>query len=566
MAELSPNPYLRLRRQMFFALLAFGLIPLFAMGLAGFVANRESVETRTRNVIEAMTKNRRATVELFLEETLRQLDLMVHALPIAELSKTSTLANLRDEARRERGAIVDLGLLDDHGKHVAYVGPHDLGNVDYSDQPWFLQVMLRGRYESDVFLGFRQFPHMVMAVKKRELDRDWILRATVDTDLLSALVREGGLESGADVFILNRDGEYQTRYSPEHRLMEKADLGPIPPHSGTRVVELARNGRREFVATTWLRNDEWVLVARQQVPGFPVLLFAHSAVLVVFLFGLFLVPALSYLIARHRLRQVRGLEDERAALYESVAQSQKMAAIGRMAASIAHEINNPLAVIHAQVGVLDDMLTDDASHPSTAAFKERIKKIEAQVDRGRKVTHRLLGFSRRVGPDLESVDVAAALDETIGFLEKETEAEQIQIVRDYDRAAPIIRCNLSQMQQVFLNLVNNAVDAVGQKGELRLAVACAESGVEVTIADNGPGIKPEDMKRVFEPFFSTKTNTPSHSGLGLSICQEIMRNLGGRIAVESAPGVGTTFRLWFPLAGDPGQENHGRSGHKEGEA
>jgi two-component system NtrC family sensor kinase len=103
---------------------------------------------------------------------------------------------------------------------------------------------------------------------------------------------------------------------------------------------------------------------------------------------------------------------------------------------------------------------------------------------------------------------------------------------------------------VFLNLINNALDAMGKAGELRLAVHGKDGGVEAQIADNGPGIAEKDMARVFEPFFSTKSECKLHSGLGLSICQEIMRNLDGRIAVRSVPGAGTEFSLWFPLEPD----------------
>jgi two-component system NtrC family sensor kinase len=278
-----------------------------------------------------------------------------------------------------------------------------------------------------------------------------------------------------------------------------------------------------------------------------VLLFAHPVVTVVFVVGLLLVPPLSVLIARHRLRQIHGLEEERAALYESVAQSQKMAAIGRLAAGVAHEINNPLAVIQAQVGVLADVL-QEGGLPEERDLRERLQKIQAQVERGRKVTHRLLGFSRRVGPELEPVNVVAALDETLSFLEKELEAQQIRVVRDYDDDVPMVRSSLSQMQQVFLNLVNNAVDAMGPGGEVRLSVGRAEEGgVVVQVADRGPGIAEKDLARIFEPFFSTKAQSKLHSGLGLSICQEIMRQLGGRIEVQSRPGQGTVFTLWFPL-------------------
>jgi two-component system NtrC family sensor kinase len=540
-------------------LLAFGLVPLVVMGLAGFAAQRKAAEIRTRNVLEAMVKNRRVTIELFVEEKMRQLELVASALPVAELSRPAALESLRATMWREHGAIIDLGLIDDAGRHVAYAGPYNLKDRDYSTQPWFEQVMVHGRYESDIFMGFRRFPHMVMAVRKREAGRDWILRATIDTDQLSDLVREGGLESGADVFILNRAGEYQTRYSEEHRLMERADL-PVPPlHSGVRVGVSERGNHREYVASAWLRGDAWVLVARQRVPGIAELVAASPLVTVVLVLGLLAVPPLSLLVARHRLSQIRSLEKERAALYESVAQSEKMATVGRMAASVAHEINNPLAIIQEQVGVMTDCLADSGCTLSPEELRERLQKVNAQVQRGRKVTHRLLGFSRRLGPDVEPVDVAEALNETVLFLAKEAEASNIRIIRDLDPATPIIRSSLAQMQQVFLNLLNNAIDAVGHDGEIRLSVRPTAGAVVVQVADNGPGIPERQRERIFEPFFSTKTGSASNAGLGLAICRETMLALGGEVTVASEVGRGTTFTLQFPLerAGEPSPATRG---------
>lgn len=546
MAKPASNQDRLLRRQIFLVLLAFGLVPVVATAIAGAIANRAILGSRTRSVLEAMVKNRKTTVDLFLGDTMRQLHLIADALPVERLSRPPVLSAILEGARREGSAFVDLGLIASDGRHVAYAGPYNLEGLDYSGQSWFQQVMVQGRYESDIFLGFRRFPHMVMAVKKREAGQDWIVRATIDTERLSSLVREGGIESGADVFILNRDGEYQTRYSGEHRLMERADIPTIPLHSGVRVVEGWRAGRHELFGTAWLEGEMWVLVAVQPVPGSLLPLGGHPAVTGVILAGLIAVPVLSYVIARYRLHQFRGLEAERAALYESVAQSQKMAAIGRLATGIAHEINNPLAIIQAQVGVLSDLVAERPDLPDRDEFLSRIGRIGAQLERGRKVTHQLLGFSRRVGPETEPVDVVAALDETVGFLEGPLERSGVRIVRQFASDIPLIRSSLSKMQQVFLNLINNALDALGEKGEVRLSVEAEGGGVRVRVIDNGPGIPEKERARVFEPFYSTKDASRQHTGLGLAICQEIMTNLGGTISVESGPEGGAAFSLWFP--------------------
>ncbi len=499
------NPYRRMRRQIVAVLLAFGLVPLLAMGVAGYVANRAAVETRARNVLEAMVKNRKANIDLFLEDRMRDLELVAASFSVEALADDARLEGLLSQLRREHGGIVDLGLIDADGVHRAYVGPYNLRDRNYRDQEWYEYVLVQGRYESDIFLGFRRFPHMVMAVRKREEGRDWVVRATIDTDMLSALVREGGIESGAEVFILNRAGEYQTATDEHQTLMARADLGPLPVHSGVRVVTRRAGAGTEFIATTWLRGGRWVLVARQRAPGFSELVNAHPAVLGVFVAGL--VPVLARVVAVARLRQIRGLEKERASLFETAAQAQKMAAIGRLAASVAHEINNPLAIIDAQVGVLVDSLDDLPAGSEAADWRTRLGKIASQVDRARKVTHRLLGFSRRVGPDIEPVDVAAALEETLSFVEREAMASSIRIVREVARDVPLVRTSLAQVQQVFLNLINNAIDAVGSGGEVRIHVRTAQGGVEVGIADNGPGIPAENLNRIFEPFFSTKGGT-----------------------------------------------------------
>jgi len=546
MADAPARPYRRLRWQMLAVLMSVGLVPLVAIEAASLVAFQREIDGRTRSALEAMVKNRKATVDLFLEEKLRQLQLCAAGQSVERLAQPAVLEAARQEMQRQRGGIVDLGLIGEDGRHLVYLGPYDLAGRDYRGAPWFHEVMVHGRYESDVFLGYRRFPHMVMAVKKREAGKDYVLRATIDTDLLSALVREGGLESGADVFVLNRAGDYQTHYSPAHRLMEKADTGPIPAHSGVRLATVRREGRDEYVATAWLRGDSWVVVARQPAPAPWAILRAQPVIVWVPALLLLAVPVVAFLVARHRLRQFRELEAAHAALLESTAQSQKMAAIGRMAASVAHEVNNPLAIIDAQVGVLADALGDGVDFPQAAEFRERLRKIAAQVQRGRKVTHGLLGFSRRVGPGTEPVDVQTALDETIGFVEQGGAAPQVRVVRHYAADVPMIRSSLAQMQQVFLNLVNNALDVIGEAGEVHLHVERSGLGVEVRIQDDGPGIPATDLGRLFDPFFSTKNGAKCHSGLGLAICRDIMGSLGGRIGVTSAVGEGTTFTLWFP--------------------
>ena len=552
------NPYTRLRRQMLTVLLLFGLAPLVAMGVAGFLANREEAETRARAIVEATVRNRKAALELFLDARLDALA-SVASQPLSALATPAGLERAHRLLPHSGGGFVDLALLDAKGRCLAYTGPYGPPAPEAA-APWLEETAVLGRYQSDVARRGR-FLHVLLAVARREGGELHVLRATLDAAVLGALVREGGFESATDLLVVNRAGAVQAALDETvHRPLSPAGVATPPLHSGVRIVEMERDARREVVATSWLR-DRWVLVARQRLPGLPGDLFAHPVVLAVFVLGMLLVPPLSLLVVRQRLQQIRALEEERSALLESVAQSQKMATIGRLAATVAHEINNPLAVIGAQVGVMSDCLEGAKDGPFTREFSERVKKVEAQVERARAVTHRLLGFSRRVGSDLEPVDLQAALEEAVGFVEKETEASGTRFVRNYQIDVPVVRTSLAQVQQVFLNLVNNAVDALGGQGEVLLTIRGGDEGVVVTIADDGPGIPEKTLRHLFEPFHSTKGG--DHAGLGLAICREILQTLGADITVESHEGQGTVFTLRFPLAAP--EDEAGDAAHEGGQ-
>ncbi|MFH2125468.1 MAG: ATP-binding protein, partial [Pseudomonadota bacterium] len=223
--------------------------------------------------------------------------------------------------------------------------------------------------------------------------------------------------------------------------------------------------------------------------------------------------------------------------------------LGRMAAGVAHEINNPLAAIGELAGLLDDLIDEDfrKNHPHGTLFKENLIKIQQHVERVRSVTHRLLGFARRMEPRLEKLEVNQVLTEAFSFLEREAKLKGVEVNLELARDLPSLNTDRAQLQQVFLNLLNNALDAVEEGGQLRLGSWQDDGEVVVSVADNGPGI-PEDMQdSVFDPFFTTK-GPGEGTGLGLSISHSIMQKLGGSITFESLPHQGATFYVHIPIS------------------
>ncbi len=228
-------------------------------------------------------------------------------------------------------------------------------------------------------------------------------------------------------------------------------------------------------------------------------------------------------------------------------QAHKMEAIGRLAAGVAHEINNPLAVINEKAGLMKDFLelSDDIGQHKNK-FISLIQGIFDNVGRCRTITHRLLGFSRRVDAAIETLDFNLVVREVIGFVEKEILYKNVEMKMTFAEDLPQVESDKGQFQQVVLNILNNAVDAVDKGGTIEVKTeAKDENTVTVSIIDNGHGISPEILNHIFEPFFTTKEKDKG-TGLGLSISYGIMKKLGGDISVESKVDEGTKFTLELP--------------------
>lgn len=228
-------------------------------------------------------------------------------------------------------------------------------------------------------------------------------------------------------------------------------------------------------------------------------------------------------------------------------QAHKMEAIGRLAAGVAHEINNPLAIINEKAGLMKDYF--ELSGDSEIKKEKFINLIEAifdSVSRCRAITHRLLGFSRRVDISYDIIDLNGAVKEIIEFLEKEILFRNIRLILNLSEELPDITTDKGQIQQVLLNILNNAIDAVDKGGIIEVLTGVKdENTVYVSVKDNGHGIPKEILKHIFEPFYTTKEKGRG-TGLGLSISYGIVQKLGGTINVDSEVNKGTTFTVEIP--------------------
>jgi two-component system NtrC family sensor kinase len=197
---------------------------------------------------------------------------------------------------------------------------------------------------------------------------------------------------------------------------------------------------------------------------------------------------------------------------------------------------------------MEDLLDEEEFKPSKNLdeFRNSITKIEEHVERARKVVHNMLGYARRMEPRLEDVDVNDTLRQTISILHNYARINNIEIRVELAADLPIIASDQAQLQQVFLNLISNAIDAIGKDGHIIVKSARARDEIQVGITDNGPGIPEELRRKVFDPFFTTKASGKG-TGLGLWISYNIIEKMGGTIALNSTMGGGSTFTVKIPI-------------------
>jgi two-component system NtrC family sensor kinase len=555
------NSYYRLlTRKMILTIIIVSFTPMILVSSIILYQFRISYHEKLQAHLKELVLKQKQNIDSFLKEKLGDIRFLAETFCCEELSDESFLQDRLEMLQQEFGPVfVDLGVVNERGIQVAYAGPFRLGKAIYADADWFKQAMKSKYFISDVFLGLRGLPHFIVTVRDNWKGELWILRATIDFVAFNNLVQNIRIGETGFAYILNREGELQTkpffeitpRKKPYRDFLKIKEDDPQKVHM---IEKKDESGKKNIYVAAFLKNGDWLLVYQQNArDAYLDLNRAIGIAIIIVLLGAFGIIFTAVILSKRMVNRIVIADDEKDMMNKQIVETGKLASVGKLAAGIAHEINNPVAIMVEEAGWIKDLLEDEEFRESENLyeFERALKQIKTQGQRCKEITHKLLSFARKTDSRIQETEINDVIDEIVALSEQRAKYGKITINTDFQKDLPSSYLAQSEMQQVLLNLINNAIDAMeNEGGTLDISTRLESDEIVIQVADDGPGIPESNLSRIFEPFFTTKP-VGKGTGLGLSICYGIIQKMGGEITVESIIDSGTTFRIRLPVKGPP---------------
>jgi len=465
--------------------------------------------------ISELVQKHSQNIDTFLSEKLENIQYLSKLFGsnqhVPEVFLEKHLALLKNEYE---DVFTDLGLVNEKGIQFAYKGPFNLENADYSKAQWFMEAIDKPFYISDVFAGLRGHPHFIIAVKIKSHGSEYILRSTINFGAFNNLVENIQIGKTGIAFIINGKGQLQTQTNVGLHQSVLVTMVDRKGYNNNETVFTKREdalGNKYLCVASMLKNIDWVMVFRQDINDvFSHLWKTQLLAFIIFIFSCIAILSVAFLLPKNIVQLISKADTKSEAMNKQVVESGKLATIGELAAGIAHEINNPVAIMVEEAGWIGDLLEEEdlKECENLKEFNRALDQINTQGLRCKEITHKLLSFARKTDTTINDVQINEVITEMVSLTDKMAMYNNITIETDLHEGIPYIRISPSELQQVILNLINNAIDAMEKTGgKIRIETkisAIEKNHLVISMEDNGPGIPKDNLGRIFDPFFTTK--------------------------------------------------------------
>ncbi len=526
------------------------LVPLIIWALAGYRLHQDTTEAELELRTSQLVSNSWRSVSLFVSERRSVLDFIAHDHSLEALNDKARLAEILDNLNKRFSGFTHLGVIVSSGVQQSYVGSHELEGVDYHNEPWFRQVLQEGVYISELVTGLREEPHFDLAVKRNLPDGSFfVLHAALDAQRFNELIAQFEVGEKTDTFVINREGVLQTPSRFYGSVFNKIP-GRIPEYSPKAQVFESQNDNKEraVIGYAYIPETPFILmIVKQQGELMRPWYKTGWAFTGILAASILMILLVTLAVASQLVGQIHQADQERVDTLHQAEYTNKMVSLGRLASGVAHEINNPLAIINEKAGHIKDIFTLTEAYKKDPKLISIVDSVLATVQRCAEVTKSLLNFARHLNVSIQTIKLQEIVSEVKSVLAKEAEFRCVTVQVDLADNIPQFESDRGKLEQIFFNLFNNAMAAMKDGGRLEIEAKCEDTDfVSITFSDSGPGITKTDLKHVFEPFFYSRTGEGG-MGLDLAVTYALVQEIGGQISVQSELGRGTRFNIRLPL-------------------
>ncbi len=554
--DITAGPYrhhfdfLRIWKRAIMVTATVALVPLIIWAFSGYRLTMETIESELVLRTSQLVSNSWRSVSLFLTERGSVLDFIAHDHSLDTLKDPARLADILENLNKRFGGFIDLGVIDSSGKQISHTGSHQMEGLEFKGQHWFREVLNRGVYISELVTGARNEPHIDFAVKRELADGSFfVLHAVLNSKQLTKAIAKIDVAPHGDLFIINREGVLQSPSRYYGPILNKIPLAMPEFSSRMRVFE-STNDKKDPIVVGYahIPDTPYILMAIQEqsdrIQPWYKTTWAFTGILAASIIMILLV---TLGVATNLVNQIHEADQQRVDTLHQVEYASKMVSLGRLASGVAHEINNPLAIINEKAGHIKDIFTLTDTYAKDPKLIGLVDSVISTVQRCARITRGLLDFTRHLNSSIQDIDLKEIIDEVRGILYKEAELRSITVGVTVSDDIPTFESDRGKLEQVFFNLFNSAIGAMCDGGHLEITARRKnEDYISVAFTDNGRGIPEADLKHIFEPFYYSKTGH-SGTGLGLAVTYSLVQEIGGTISVTSTPGQETCFDISIPL-------------------